>query len=275
MAVIDELVDTLIGHNGGPPLNDDEIERLLDDLDDETIDALLAPILAEEERAKFSKFETLFPDTGPFRRDLYPKHTEFFAMGALYRERCFMAANRVGKSVAGAYETTAHLTGRYPDWWTGKRFRKPIRAWAAGDTNETTRDIIQTELLGQVITGPDGRKHVDGSGLIPRDALGPPPKWKRGVEDFIDKIYIRHVTGGWSQIAFKSFDQGRRVFQGTARELIWLDEECPADVYGECLMRVATTRGIVLSTFTPLNGLSEMVLGFLGEDLRPGGESML
>lgn len=274
MAVVDDLVSSLIGHNGGPALDDDAIEDLLEGLDDETIEALLAPILAEEERERFNKFDNLFPDDGPFARGYYPKHLEFFAAGAKYRERCFMAANRVGKSVAGAYETAAHLTGRYPAWWQGKRFRKPIRAWAAGDTNETTRDIIQTELLGQVIAGNDGRKHVDGSGLIPRDALGPPPKWKRGVEDFIDRIYIQHVTGGFSQLAFKSFDQGRRVFQGTARELIWLDEECPADVYGECLMRVATTRGIVMSTFTPLNGLSEMVLGFLGDDLRPGGAGL-
>ncbi len=31
--------------------------------------------------------------------------------------------------------------GRYPDWWEGRRFSGPVRAWAAGKTNETTRDV--------------------------------------------------------------------------------------------------------------------------------------
>jgi hypothetical protein len=53
-----------------------------------------------------------------------------------------MAANRVGKTEgAGGYEMTCHLTGRYPDWWEGRRFSGPVRAWAAGKTNETTRDV--------------------------------------------------------------------------------------------------------------------------------------
>jgi len=37
------------------------------------------------------------------------------------------------------------------------------------------------------------------------------------------------------------------------------------DVYGECLIRTATTDGIVMITFTPLAGLSEVVLSFLPE----------
>jgi hypothetical protein len=45
-------------------------------------------------------------------RHKYAKHLEFFEAGAKYRERCFMAANRVGKTLgAGGYETAAHLTG--------------------------------------------------------------------------------------------------------------------------------------------------------------------
>ena len=41
-------------------------------------------------------------------RHKYAKHLEFFEAGAKYRERCFMAANRVGKTLgAGGYETVA------------------------------------------------------------------------------------------------------------------------------------------------------------------------
>ncbi len=61
-----------------------------------------------------------------YARDLYPKHMEFFAAGARYRERCAMCANRVGKTFGmGGYETSCHLTGLYPDWWPGRRFDRP------------------------------------------------------------------------------------------------------------------------------------------------------
>jgi hypothetical protein len=69
-----------------------------------------------------SPFLTMFPATGPKPRELYPKQIDFFAAGLLYKERLFMAANRVGKTVAGAFETTCHLTGHYPIWWEGRRF---------------------------------------------------------------------------------------------------------------------------------------------------------
>lgn len=271
MAALDDVLDLLTAEARRAGVDPDTIDpdELVAALPDDVVEAMLAPILADEDFQRFHKFEALFPDDGPFRRELYPKHVEFFRVGKTFRERCFMAANRVGKTVAGAYEMTCHLTGRYPDWWEGKRFAKPIQAWAAGDTNETTRDIIQLELLGAVVTGDAGRKTMDGSGMVPRDCLGQ-PKWKQGVQDLVDTIPIRHITGGWSFIGFKSFDQGRRSFQGTAKHVIWLDEECPLDVYGECMMRVATTRGILMTTFTPLSGLSETVLQFLSDDQRPG-----
>jgi phage terminase large subunit-like protein len=55
---------------------------------------------------------------------------------------------------------------------------------------------------------------------------------------------------------------------GTAMDVIHLDEE-PSDpkIYSECLLRTMTTDGIIICTFTPLLGLSEVVLSFL-----PGGK---
>src|ERR1017187_7294555 len=96
-----------------------------------------------------TKLHTVFPDAGPFRRELYPKQLEFFLAGRDHREVAFIAGNRCGKSEAGAYQTTLHLTGRYPDWWVGRRFYKPVNAWVPSDTNQTTRDILQAKLLGR------------------------------------------------------------------------------------------------------------------------------
>jgi len=64
-------------------------------------------------------------------------------------QRLLMAGNRVGKSFSGAMEMAFHTTGLYPKWWKGKRFNRPVRAWAGGVSNETTRDVCQKELLGQ------------------------------------------------------------------------------------------------------------------------------
>jgi phage terminase large subunit-like protein len=202
------------------------------------------------------------------RRDLYPKHMEFIEAEADHRETCFMAANRVGKTFGGGgYKVSAHLTGLYPDWWNGRRFEGPISAWAAGDTYETTRDIIQLTLLGEVSYN-GSRKIMDGRGVIPGHLLGQ-PAWRSGVQDLVDKIKVRHVSGGYSTLGLKSYDQGRKAFQGTGRHVIWFDEEPPMDVYNEALIRTATLDGLIMLTFTPLSGLSEVVLSFLPKELRP------
>jgi phage terminase large subunit-like protein len=39
-------------------------------------------------------------------------------------------------------------------------------------------------------------------------------------------------------------------------------------VYGEALIRLMTTKGLMLITFTPLMGLSDVVLSFMDEDVR-------
>lgn len=214
-------------------------------------------VLLEElkRRETRRKLWTLYLDTGPLRRELYVKHLEFFRAGATHRERLFQAANRVGKTEgAGGYELTLHATGVYPPWWEGRRFDRPIRAWAAGDTGKTTRDIIQLALLGP--------PSEFGTGLIPGDNLGRTPS-KQGVPDAVDSIEVKHVTGGWSRIGLKSYDQGRKSFQGTAQDIVWLDEEPDMAVYAECLLRTMTTNGLVMLTLTPLLGVSEVVRAFM------------
>lgn len=227
-------------------------------------------ILALEQAEKFGRFAALYPETGPLRRGLYPRHMEFFTAGRDYRERCAMCANRIGKTYGmGGYEFVCHVTGLYPDWWPGKRFHRPISAWAAGDTNETTRDILQKTLFGE-IAWPGSYKAVDGSGLIPRDQIDMDGfTWRSGVTDLIDTARIRHVSGEHSTVGLKSYAQGRKAFQGTAQDLIWADEEPPQDVYVEMLMRTMTTNGITMLTYTPLEGLTETVLSFLPDDMRP------
>ena len=171
-------------------------------------------------------------------------------------ERAAIAANRVGKTWGiGGYETALHLTGEYPDWWDGRRFEHPVEVWAAGDTSETTRDIVQNALMGPI-------GHL-GEGLVPQANIMGEPTKRQGVTGAMDTARIKHKSGGASLLGFKSFDQGRKKFQGTAKHVTWLDEEPPEDVYDECLMRLMTTQGLMLATFTPLLGLSNVALRFL------------
>lgn len=211
------------------------------------------------------KIDTMYPDKGPLRRELYKKHLEFFEAGATYRERCAMAANRVGKTEGmGGYETALHLTGRYPKWWAGRRFDHAVNFWAAGKTNETTRDIVQNKLFGTV-TGLAQSKGFSGTGLVYGDSIGK-ITWKQGVTDLADTVMVKHVSGEWSQLGLKSYQQGRGSFEGTERHGIWLDEEPPLDIYSECLIRTATTNGIVYITFTPLEGTTGTVLMFINPE---------
>jgi phage terminase large subunit-like protein len=350
-------------------------------------DELLKHLEAIEEHNKYNKLNTLYPETGPLRRELYPKHIQFFAAGNIHRERAAVAANRIGKSFGiGGYETALHLTGKYPEWWCGKKFRRPTDIWAASDTSETTRDIVQQIMLGDI--------GDFGTGLIPKDCLLGTPTHRAGVPGAVDTVRVRHVSGGTSTLGFKcfvkgtkvlladgqtisienvntshivkcadgstasvvntffyqdapcveiitalngsitvtpnhkmftkwgkveadklciddelevynpdgnwldqitrisiapvqdvycvevafaneliangyrvsnSFDQGRKKFQGTAKDVCWLDESPPLDVYTECLTRLMTRDGILMCTFTPLEGLSDVVLLFLPE----------
>jgi hypothetical protein len=108
-------------------------------LDELSPKAQLACLLEEKaRRVSRQKLLTFYPDTGPLRRELYPKHMAFLAAGAKHRVRMLMAANRVGKSEGcGLYETVLHMTGKYPPWWEGKRFNRPVKVWVAGDTGKT------------------------------------------------------------------------------------------------------------------------------------------
>jgi phage terminase large subunit-like protein len=182
-----------------------------------------------------------------------PGTNNYFAGGVIH--------HNCGKTVAGAYEVGCHLTGDYPHWWQGRRFDHPISAWVAGDTNETTRDIIQKQLLGEV-DYTSGSREFDGVGIIPIANHGK-AVFKMNTNGLLDQIMIKHKSGRWSNLSFKSYEQGRKVFQGTAKQLVWLDEEPPMSVYNECLIRTATTDGIVMLTFTPLLGMSDVVRSYL------------
>lgn len=212
-------------------------------------------------RTAESRLTSYYPDEGPLRRELYKKHLEFFAAGKIHRERAAIAANRVGKTEGiGGYESTLHLTGEYPRWWPGRVFEKPVNELCGGDTATTTRDIIVRKLLGP----PEAR----GTGLIPKRCIEDIVPYT-GVRDHVDIARIKRDGGGFSTLQFRSYDQGRVAWQGTERDVIWLDEEPPEDIYAEAVIRTMTTKGMLIATFTPLQGMTSVTLQFM-PGMAPG-----
>ena len=179
------------------------------------------------------------------------------------QQRLLMAGNRIGKSFSGAMEMAYHLTGLYPEWWQGKKFPRPIRAWAGGASNETTRDICQKELVGQ----PDDPS-ARGTGSIPLKLIGETVR-KAGVPNAMNSLVIKQVSGGWSRLAFKAYEMGKEKWMGETVDVVWLDEEPPSSIYTQALTRTADKGGIVYMTFTPENGMTETVAQFVN-DLRDG-----
>lgn len=167
-----------------------------------------------------------------------------------------MAGNQLGKTIGGGFEAAYHATGRYPDDWKGRRFDKPTVGWAAGVTSETTRDNPQRVLMG--------RTGSHGTGAIPFDAIMETTS-ARGVADLLDSVKVRHVSGGISLIALKSYEKGREKWQGETLDWVWYDEEPDEDIYTEGLTRTNATGGLVWMTFTPLLGMSNVVKRFLLE----------
>ena len=225
--------------------------------------ALYQRLMDEAGRRSSARFNTFFADNGPTSRLLYPRHLEFFAQGKVFKERLFMAANRVGKSEAGAYELTCHLTGLYPPWWAGRRFDTPVECWAVGTNSQTTRDIVQAKLLGSV--------QLPGTGMIPAHLILSTIS-SRGLPGALEGAVIKHSSGGSSLLGLKTYEQGRPSFEGTSKHVIWCDEEPPADCYTEMLYRTVTTKGIVMVTFTPLQGMSAVVKGFLEPETDASAE---
>lgn len=162
----------------------------------------------------------------------------------------------------GAMETAIHLTGLYPDWWDGHRFLKPVKVIVGSNTNETARDICQKELFGEP------SEDENGTGAVPKSLIVKTNR-KPGVTNAYDSVLVRHVSGGNSEVYFRAYEQGAKKFMGHRYEYAWLDEEPPPDIWSQVLRSQFATNGIASITFTPEEGVTQVVRSFMS-DIKPG-----
>ncbi|MGL5013149.1 MAG: terminase large subunit domain-containing protein [Bacteroidales bacterium] len=227
---------------------------------DDYKEELLELLYAREEWVKYNKLETFAP---------YEFQKRFYDASKDYRFRFLCAANRVGKSFSEAAEVSYHLTGLYPEWWSGRKFDYPILLWCVGITGESTKKVLQKELFGTPMAKD---KEELGTGSIPRDCIDFESLEKDGNRILMCRVKHHGPTGdpdGWSIIEFRSTQQGEHVLMGATVDYIWMDEEDPfrsMELYSQCVTRTATTRGMVTVTATPENGLTELVNRFMSDE---------
>lgn len=183
----------------------------------------------------------------------YPKQLEWHTAGRDYRENALIAGNRSGKTYAAAFEVACHLTGLYPAWWPGRRFDRAAEGWAIAKTSELGRNICQALLFGT-----PGVAEAKGTGMVPKNCIVD-TSLARGITDAYDRVMVRHVSGGVSIIQFKSAEQGKDKMMGATLDFVWCDEEPPLEVYTEAYIRLSTRKGLMMITYTPLDGRTALV----------------
>ncbi len=178
-------------------------------------------------------------------------------------QKALICGNREGKSHSSAHEVAIQATGHYPDWWDSTVFREPPIIVVAGITNDTTRNIIQAELLGD----PEVPSAL-GTGAIPKHLILDTTR-KPGVPNAFQSVTIQH-THGIAKIMFMAYEQDWKKFMAIKAHVVWGDEEPPHPVWAQFLrMTTDIPNAYIMLSFTPEEGVTQVVDGFLN-NLKEG-----
>lgn len=168
----------------------------------------------------------------------HEKQKEFIesVLTSALSENWFFAANRAGKSDAGA--VCGATLARYGDQGSdvkyvgGKGSSIQVRdratsGWVSALDFPTSRDTIQPKYFDNGFV-PPGSSHEP---FIPEREIS---EWR--VADQILKLKNGSIIG------FKSADSGRLKYQGADKDWVHMDEEHPEDIFNEISIRVGARR---------------------------------
>jgi hypothetical protein len=180
------------------------------------------------------------------------------------QQTMLMAANRSGKTMSAGYHFALDLTGDYPEWWQGGRFRFGTDCVALGVDNLQLKDVVQKELFGDVID-----KQFTGGWVHPSEIVN--VEWSPQTVGLARRVTIRSKFGT-SFVTLRSYTQSKTgqatlSFAGTSKDVIWVDE-CPPDaLVGQLVMRTMTgnqgSGGKIRYTMTPELGVTKLVNSFM------------
>jgi Terminase large subunit, T4likevirus-type, N-terminal len=137
-------------------------------------------LTSSEYRKKFHLVDYWGPE------QFYPAQMKCFEEGSKVHQRLLYGGNQVGKTWTAACEVSWHMTGDYPTWWRGRRFKQPIRCWVVGQTGQLVRDGVQRQLCS--------KSGEFGTGSIPLATFAKSPVMVPGGTGAIDTIHVTHRT---------------------------------------------------------------------------------
>ena len=214
--------------------------------------------------------DTLYPDGALLLKEGWgewtnkPWQLEFHNAGKTNKKRAQILANGVGKSYSVCWEAAAHAMGDYPDWYDGRKFDRPVEIWVGAIDADQQRIGVQMHLLGR-----DLEMNL-GTGFIPKSKLkGKVRVRQAGIAEVADKVSVKHSSGGYSTIVFKTYSQGWRSWQAGKPDVILADEEPDendakqAAIFEEMQTRIFRSGGIFMGAMTPLLGETDLTRHFM------------
>jgi len=158
-----------------------------------------------------------------------------------------LGGNRAGKTTIGSWVAACWFLGKNyfvgsPAWNAVKDLPIPDdggSVWVVGLDFPTVRDVIWREHLVGGLAHPPF--------LNPRNPA---------VDRILERDFQIHGKNR-QLLTCKSAESGRPKFQGASLDLIWLDEECDADIFDECYQRTLDRSGKIIVTATPLGDIAQ------------------
>lgn len=168
-----------------------------------------------------------------YRRTVNPiKYHKLLPMQQRFKDdkallKCIFGGNRSGKSEGAADDVLSFGLEK-----------EKARIWICGETFQDSIAIQQRKIWN----------------LVPRRRI------LYGNYDEINGFTNRKLLlDNGTLYTFKSYDQGTKVFQSDDIDLVWNDEEPPADIYKEQRMRLIDRNGRMIISMTSLKGVTELI----------------
>lgn len=168
---------------------------------------------------------------------------EFFHLMKEKREVAFFAGNKSGKTHCGAeFVVQAALGLEAANYGLEVLYDEPIDVWVGSVDYRIQRESAQREV----------------EYFLPKSEVKKMYTLQNGIVDRIE-------FNNGSTIGFKTYEQGRKAWQGPKRHIVWFDEEPPEDIIKEGMARLIGRNAKLIFTMTPLMGHTVVYKKFIEE----------
>jgi hypothetical protein len=164
----------------------------------------------------------------------HPKQLMFHCANEKFR--LILGGNRSGKTEAGALEAIFHATGIYPDWYPKEK------RWLT----QTRGRIIVTDYA----KGCGENLELKLNAWLPNELI---VSRRRTVKGFLEKLEIKHKSGGVSTLDVMTHEQDNDQFEGWSGHWAWFDEPPPKEQFTATMRGLMDFKGRMWFTLTPIS----------------------